>query len=88
MFGKMWFVNPRGKTDSSGRFQITIGPAWKDQHRLAAGFVVRKSPERPFDVELLPVLEGEQPLVIQATAEKPKVDLGRIVVAPKPATSQ
>ena len=86
--GKMWFVNPRGKTDSTGRFQITIGPAWKDQHRLAAGFVVRKSPDRPFDVNVLPILEGDQPVVIQASAEKPKVDLGRVVVEPRAATSE
>jgi hypothetical protein len=85
--GKMLFVNPRGKTDSTGRFQITIGPAWKDQHRLAAGFVVRKSPDRPFDVDVFPIFESEQPLVILATAAQPKVDLGKIVVESKPAAT-
>ena len=80
---KLTFVNPKGKSDAEGRFTISMGPAWKEVKRAILGFVVSVSPDRPFDVHVLPFLEDGKVLEFTPTAEKPNIDIGKIVVEEK-----
>ena len=80
---KLTFVNPKGKSDAEGRFTISMGPAWKEVKRAILGFVVSVSPDKPFDVQVLPFLEDGKVLEFTPTAEKPNLDIGKIVVEEK-----
>lgn len=80
---KLTFVNPKGKSDAEGRFTISMGPAWKEVKRAILGFVVWVSPDRPFDVHVLPFFEDGKVMEFTPTAEKPTVDIGKIVVEEK-----
>lgn len=80
---KLTFVNPKGKSDATGRFTISMGPAWKEVKRAILGLVVSVSPDRPFDVHVLPFLEDSKVLEFTPTAEKPSLDIGKIVVEEK-----
>lgn len=80
---KLVFVNPKGKSDATGRFTISMGPAWREVKRAILGFVVSVSPDRPFDVHVLPFLEDGKVLEFTPAADKPKLDIGKIVVEEK-----
>lgn len=80
---KLVFVNPKGKSDAEGRFTISMGPAWKEVKRAILGFVVSVSPDRPFDVHILPFLEDGKVMEFTPAAEKPSLDIGKIVVEEK-----
>lgn len=80
---KLTFVNPKGKSDADGRFTITMGPAWKEVKRAILGLVITASKDKPFDVHILPILEDGKTLEFTPNAEKPTLDVGKIVVEEK-----
>lgn len=53
--GGAGFINPKCKTNQNGFFEIITGDLWTKAEKIILGLMIHNSPDRPFDVSILPV---------------------------------
>ena len=72
--------NPKATTDADGRLTFTTGPLWEFANRFTLGLLQQRSPDRPFDLAVLPLATEDVAATFQADTNQRKIDLGTITL--------
>jgi hypothetical protein len=79
--GGFGIANPSATTDEAGRFALTTGPLWRFSKQVTLGLIHQRSPDRPFDVGVLPFTGADGMLKLALNGEQKEFDLGNVALA-------
>jgi hypothetical protein len=79
--GGFGIANPAATTDDAGRFAVTTGPLWRFTDQVVLGLIHPRSPDRPFDVGVLPFTNADGTLELTLDGERREFDLGDVALA-------